>query len=284
MKSWRNNSMKCTGNYSQVGNEVNYERYFRYIWGSYFDPGNRLGRRVIRSLLQQDINTSKVFVDIGGGVGDLCLDAIKDGSAPKSTVLLDLSERTIKMARKYAQTLGIHYSFVVGDAQRLPFKSATVDIACSRESLEHLPDDGVALKELERVLKPGGVAVLTVPFKERRGEKQKMWGHLRSYTLESILSLIKLTELKVGRVVFIGKISKFLWTYPKYIIYLAWLFLTGNLMKRLRGDYVPSYYTGSFHRRIVMPFFDKLLTLDYVFSLKGIAGSGTNLIISLRKS
>lgn len=276
--------MKCTSNYSQISSKTNYEKYFRHIWGSYFDPGNRLGRRAVKSLLKQDIYPSKVFLDIGGGVGDLCLDAIEWGFGQENVILLDLSQYTLKMAQDYALTLGIQYSFVAGDAQRLPFMSATVDIACSREVLEHLPDDGVALKELERVLKPGGVAVLTVPFKEERGKKQKMWGHLRSYTLESILSLIKLTELKVERVVFIGKISKFLWTYPKYIIYLAWLFLTGNLMKRLRGDYVPSYYAGSFHRRIVMPFFDKLLALDYVFSLKRIAGSGTNLIVSLRKS
>lgn len=110
-----------------------------------------------------------------------------------------------------------------------------------------------------------------------------MWGHLRSYTVESILSLIKLTELKVERVIFMGKINKFLWTYPKYIIYLVWLSLTGNLMKRLRGNSVPSYYAGSFHRRIVMPFFDKLLKLDYLLSSKGIIKSGTNLIVSLRK-
>lgn len=111
-----------------------------------------------------------------------------------------------------------------------------------------------------------------------------MWDHLRSYTLGSILSLIELTELRVERVVFMGKISKFLWTYPKYITYLAWLFLTGNLMKKLRGNFVPSYYASSFHRRIVMPFFDKLLKLDYVLSSKGIVKSGTNLIVSLRKS
>lgn len=107
-------------------------------------------------------------------MGNLCLDAIGWGFGQDNMILLNLSQHTLKMAQNYARTLGIQYTFVAGSAENLPLKSATVDFACLREVLEHLPDDGAALKELERVLKPrGGVAVLTVPFKEKKGKSKK---------------------------------------------------------------------------------------------------------------
>jgi ubiquinone/menaquinone biosynthesis C-methylase UbiE len=276
--------MKCTSNYSQISSKTNYETYFRHIWGSYFDPGNRLGRRVIRSLLKQDIDTSKVFVDIGGGVGDLCLDAIGWGFEQKNVILLDLSQHTLKMAQDYALTLGTQYSLVVGDAQGLPLKSKIVDVICLREVLEHLPDDARVFKETARALKPGGVAVITIPFKEKLGKKHReIWGHIRSYTLESVLNLVDLTQFEIERIVFTGKVANYLWNYPKYVIYLIWLLLTGNLIRRLRGDFVPSYYAGHFHKRIILPIFDRLLRLDYVLSMRGTIRSGTNLVLLLRK-
>ncbi len=216
--------MKCTSNYSQISSKTNYEKYFRHIWGSYFDPGNRLGRRVVRSLLKQDIHTSKVFVDIGGGVGDLCLDAVEWGFEQKNVILLDLSQRTLKMAQNYARTLGIQYSLVVGNAQSLPLKSRIVDVVCLREVLEHLPDDARAFKETARVLKPRGVAIITIPFKEKLTKKHReIWGHIRSYTLESVFDLVDLTQFEIERIVFIGKVANYLWNYPKYAVYLIWL-------------------------------------------------------------
>lgn len=110
---------------------------------------------------------------MGGGVGDLCLDAIEWGFGQDNVILLDLSQHTLKISQDYALTLGIQYSLVVGDAQNLPLRSKIVDVVSLREVLEHLPDDDRALKEATRVLKPGGVAVITIPFKEKLGKKHK---------------------------------------------------------------------------------------------------------------
>lgn len=55
------------------------------------------------------------------------------------------------------------YSLTVGDALCLPFPDATFDrIVCS-EVLEHIPDHRAALKEIARVLKPGGRLGVSVP-------------------------------------------------------------------------------------------------------------------------
>jgi SAM-dependent methyltransferase len=50
-----------------------------------------------------------------------------------------------------------------GDALRLPFPDATFDRIICSEVFEHIPDDAGAMRELARVLKPGGVLAATVP-------------------------------------------------------------------------------------------------------------------------
>jgi len=55
---------------------------------------------------------------------------------------------------------GITYA----DATRLPFADATADIVIANHILEHIPDDWKAIKEIFRVLTPGGVAILQVPY------------------------------------------------------------------------------------------------------------------------
>ncbi len=51
----------------------------------------------------------------------------------------------------------------MGDGLRLPFPDGIFDAAVCSEVLEHVPDDAGVVGEIARVLKPGGVAALTVP-------------------------------------------------------------------------------------------------------------------------
>ncbi|HET7406711.1 MAG TPA: methyltransferase domain-containing protein [Mycobacteriales bacterium] len=50
-----------------------------------------------------------------------------------------------------------------GDAYALPFPDASFDRVVAAEILEHIPDDTRAMAELVRVLRPGGLAAITVP-------------------------------------------------------------------------------------------------------------------------
>lgn len=50
------------------------------------------------------------------------------------------------------------------DITRLPLQSASVDVIICSHVLEHIPDDRQAMRELYRVLRPGGWAVLQVPL------------------------------------------------------------------------------------------------------------------------
>ena len=49
------------------------------------------------------------------------------------------------------------------DLQNLPFKNSSYDFVFASHVLEHIPDDTSAIKEIRRILKPGGIAILPVP-------------------------------------------------------------------------------------------------------------------------
>jgi SAM-dependent methyltransferase len=52
---------------------------------------------------------------------------------------------------------------VIGRIEQLPFEDGTFDLITCLDVIEHTPDDRAALRELRRVAKPGGWALVTVP-------------------------------------------------------------------------------------------------------------------------
>ena len=67
---------------------------------------------------------------------------------------------------------------VRGSAFDLPFAQDAFDCVIISEVLEHLTDDAAALRELSRVLKPGGVLAVSVP---RQGPEALCWALSESY-------------------------------------------------------------------------------------------------------
>jgi ubiquinone/menaquinone biosynthesis C-methylase UbiE len=82
-------------------------------------------------------------------------------SAPaRSKFGLDPNRLDLKHAtRKY----GNHVTFLAGIAEMIPLESASFDCLILSEVLEHTFDEEAALAEADRVLKPGGLLILTVP-------------------------------------------------------------------------------------------------------------------------
>lgn len=73
------------------------------------------------------------------------------------THLLDISNSGIVLAKKNYQANSIKGHFIRGDVINLPFKDRTFDIVMSFGLLEFLTDIGTAIKQMVRVLKPGGI-------------------------------------------------------------------------------------------------------------------------------
>jgi len=76
---------------------------------------------------------------------------------------VDVSQKMIDQANKFIKNDNAHFS--VGDVEALNFPAETFDVVVSIGVLDYLAEDSLAIKEFCRVLKPGGVAVLSVSNK-----------------------------------------------------------------------------------------------------------------------
>ena len=92
-------------------------------------------------------------------------------------------------------------SVVRSDITHIPFAAASFDVATSFDVLQCVSADAAAVAEMARILKPGGVAVLTVAALEiLRGDHSEVWNEVRRYTPESARALVERAGLQVERV------------------------------------------------------------------------------------
>ena len=86
--------------------------------------------------------------------------AADEGARP---VGVDVS---IDVVREASKVLGAHRpGFVVGDVRAIPFRDGVVDAVYSMGTIEHFKEYALAVREIFRVLKPGGTAIIGVPNK-----------------------------------------------------------------------------------------------------------------------
>jgi SAM-dependent methyltransferase len=78
---------------------------------------------------------------------------------------LDISSGSVEVAARRARLHGVsdRCSFVVGEAERLPFADGSFDVVVGKAVLHHL-DVALAAAELERVMRPGARAAFTEPL------------------------------------------------------------------------------------------------------------------------
>jgi SAM-dependent methyltransferase len=144
--------------------------------------------------------------------------------------------------------------FVATEATRLPFPESCFDTVVFLEVLEHIRDDESALKELVRVLKPGGKLVVSVPVPPGEINDGDAWGHKREgYTLPQLLGLLEGNDLLAEKHGFAQfKFSRFaerairLWRRTFHLpapIFLSWLCYLDHLLdvhERRSGGHSPS--------------------------------------------
>jgi len=97
------------------------------------------------------------LLDVGCGAGHASFVAAQH---VKEVVAYDLSEKMLKVVEQTAKDRGYtHLMTRQGYAESLPFADNEFDIVISRYSAHHWHDVGSALREVRRVLKPGGRAI-----------------------------------------------------------------------------------------------------------------------------
>ena len=97
------------------------------------------------------------ILDVGCGPGAITVDLAN--YAPGGHVTgLEYSGEILEHARAHAADSGAtNVEFLQGDAQALPFPDATFDVVHAHQVLQHIPDPVLALREMRRVTKLGGI-------------------------------------------------------------------------------------------------------------------------------
>lgn len=125
------------------------------------EPWYRLVRRELGS--DRDI-ADRRLLEIGCGRGGFALWLTAQSPPPNEVTAVDYSSVAIAKGREYAAAAGVSgVTWQVGDIQAIPHPDATFDTVISCETIEHVPEPQKAVRELARVLKPGGRLFLTTP-------------------------------------------------------------------------------------------------------------------------
>jgi arsenite methyltransferase len=130
-----------------------------------YDNAQALTRRFIAAwqlpIDWLDVPAGGVALDVGAGPGSITT-SLAHAAGPDGLALgVDISEPML--ARAVRAAAGPQVGFLRADAQRLPFRDETVDIAVSIAVLQLIPHPAAALSEIARVLKPGGRLAVMVP-------------------------------------------------------------------------------------------------------------------------
>jgi ubiquinone/menaquinone biosynthesis C-methylase UbiE len=125
------------------------------IWGKgWLSPGGP--DEVARLLAGLDLR-GKSVLDIGCGAGGIEIELIKTHGAGYVTGI-DVEDSVLATARRYANEAGIFEKcgFVKVAPGPLPFPPQTFDVVFSKDSIVHIPDKHTLMREVFRILKPGG--------------------------------------------------------------------------------------------------------------------------------
>jgi ubiquinone/menaquinone biosynthesis C-methylase UbiE len=97
----------------------------------------------------------RTCLELGCGTGFFTLN-LKLGGVVEECSVTDLSPGMVEVAQRNARALGFEVDGRVADAERLPYADNSFDLVIGHAVLHHIPDIEQALREVLRVLKPGG--------------------------------------------------------------------------------------------------------------------------------
>jgi SAM-dependent methyltransferase len=117
-------------------------------------PGHAAGHDLERLLAWGRDRRPTRVLDVATGGGHT---ALAFAGLARRVVAFDLTEPMLAAARRFAQSRGVaNIAFVAGDVETLPFPGAAFDLATCRIAPHHFANPAAAIREMARVLAPGG--------------------------------------------------------------------------------------------------------------------------------
>jgi SAM-dependent methyltransferase len=153
-------------------------------------------RRILLQVLDRYIGKSRAsglrILDVGCGTGTMLTYLASYGKADG----VDIDEEAIGYCHERGLT-----DVSLGEASELPFDDRTFDLVTALDVIEHLDDDAAALREMRRVLRPGGHLLVTVPaHRFMWGDQDEVNMHKRRYVAAEIRDRLAATGFDVVRI------------------------------------------------------------------------------------
>ncbi len=159
-----------------------------------YDPGYEqwfLGLPLSRALA---LIPDPLVLDVATGTGRLARTLFRQAGFHGRLIGLDYSRRMLRRAVATTQPWADRLAFIYDDAGQLPFPADTFDAVTCLEALEFMPDMHRVLRELVRVLRPGGIFLTT----NRIGKDARLLPG-RTYTPEAFADLLRELGLEMIR-------------------------------------------------------------------------------------
>ncbi|NUP10436.1 MAG: class I SAM-dependent methyltransferase [Polyangiaceae bacterium] len=156
---------------------------------------------------------------------------------------IDLSFGMLRHARRRHEDLDLPGAVVRADACRLPFADSSFDVVYARSLLHHLPDPSEGVREIARVLKPGGTMVALDPNKTFVSELPRAISRKsehfdddhKNFALGELVGLIE-PHLHIERTEFVGYVAYPLLGFPDLMNFGRYLPLDSLAPSLMRLD------------------------------------------------
>ncbi|MFH0790297.1 MAG: class I SAM-dependent methyltransferase [Candidatus Omnitrophota bacterium] len=165
----------------------------------------------------KEVHMSGRVLDAGCGDGCISLQLAKSGW---EVYALDysLDFLNILKERLAAENLTKYVQICHKDLESLDFPGSFFDAIVCGEVLEHIKDDTMIMSLFNRILKPNGVCVVTVPVVSKSWDKSDdFFGHQRLYSLDSLKNKIENNGFRLEKYLF--------WGFPLMKIYYRFIYL-----------------------------------------------------------
>jgi len=135
------------------------------------------------------------ILEIAPGPGYLAIELARLGSYRIAG--LDVSRTFVRIARENAVRAGVEIDFRNGDAAALPFASEVIDFVVCRAAFKNFGDPGGALREMHRVLRSGGRALIIDMRCDASAEsisaavERMRLGHINRFLTRTTLSALR---------------------------------------------------------------------------------------------
>lgn len=157
-------------------------------------------RQAIAGLMRYMLNPGGVILEVGSSSGFLL--PLLRGAFPAALVI---GSDAFPQALTNLAARREGYPLLQFDLTRCPLPDESVDALVALNVLEHIRDDAVAVRQIARVLKPGGVAYLEVPAGAWLYDVYDEWlRHYRRYTRTRVVSLARQAGLEPAWVSHLG--------------------------------------------------------------------------------